>query len=112
MRLPVDDALYRVDARYLGPKGWSLPWQARYASYGIGFLIFLATMAIVHRAIPFPASAVIALAVTVAATTLLSRRIDHERPARTVVQGFWSEVTAARPPAAVSTVVRAPKVRR
>lgn len=112
MKLPTDDSLYRVDARWLGPRSWTLPWQARYSAYGTGFLVFLACMALVHRAVPFPLSGAIALGLTVGITTLLHRRIDHERPLRTVVGGFWSEVTAARPPASQTCQLRTPKVRR
>lgn len=34
-----DDEVYRVDAVWLGPRGMTLPWSARYTAYGIWLVL-------------------------------------------------------------------------
>lgn len=42
MRVTTDDALRRVDARWLGVPGWTFPWRPiRYGAYGVGIPIAL-----------------------------------------------------------------------
>jgi hypothetical protein len=37
MHVSTDDALRRVDARWLGVPGFTFPWRpTRYAAYGVG----------------------------------------------------------------------------
>ena len=45
MRVSTDDALRRVDARWLGVPGWTFPWRpTRYSAYGIGAPIAIAVI--------------------------------------------------------------------
>ena len=57
MRLRPDDEVYRVDAVWLGPRGMTLPWSARYSAYGIWLVLFIGILAIegllpMHVSIP------------------------------------------------------------
>lgn len=114
MLLKNDDGLYRVDARWLGPRGMQLPWAARYSAYGVGFLLFLAGIEVVHKIGVglSPVSVGVALVSAIIITTLLHKRVDADRPVRSVLTGFWAEVTAGRPPASVHVEMKVPKRRR
>ena len=45
MLLRPDDEVYRVDAVWLGPRGLTLPWTARYSAYGIWLVLFVSDAA-------------------------------------------------------------------
>lgn len=103
MRLRNDDQLHSVSDVFLGPPGWSLPWQARYRAYGVGFVLFLGALAfeqVVGLGVSLTA-ACYALLFTVGATTGLMRVVTFDRPLRSLVVTFWAELTAPRPPATV-----------
>lgn len=36
-----DDDVYRVNTVWLGPKDWTLPWTARYQTYGLVLVFFV-----------------------------------------------------------------------
>ena len=42
-----DDEVYRVDAVWLGPQGFTLPWSARYSAYGIWLMLFVSLVILV-----------------------------------------------------------------
>jgi hypothetical protein len=97
MRLVPDDEVYRVHAVWLGPRGFTLPWTARYSAYGIWLLLFTGVLA-VEAVLPVPVSVppVWEVVVTVLATYAVMGLVDHERPVGSVWQLVRSEVRAPR----------------
>lgn len=97
MLLRPDDEVYRVDAVWLGPRGLTLPWSARYTAYGIWLVLFVGIL-LVEAVLPMEVSvppvweAVLAILATYAVTGV----IDHERPLRSVVQVVAAELRAPR----------------
>jgi hypothetical protein len=94
-----DDEVYRVDAVWLGPRGLTLPWAARYSAYAIWLLLFM-TALLVEAILPIPVSIppVWEFVLTVLATYAVTGVIDHERPVVTAWQLLRTETTAPRPP--------------
>ena len=116
MRLRPDDEVYRVDAVWLGPKGLTLPWSARYSAYGIWLVLFVAVL-LVEAALPMRVSVppVWELVLTILATYALTGVIDHDRPLVSVWHLLRAEATAPRPSRAVRpmrTSASAVRVRR
>ena len=97
MLLRPDDEVYRVDAVWLGPRGATLPWSARYSAYGIWVVLFVGVL-IVEAALPMRMSIppVWELVLTILATYALTGVIDHERPLGSVWQLVRAEATAPR----------------
>ena len=99
MRLRPDDEVYRVDAVWLGPQGFTLPWVARYSAYGIWLTLFVAVLlfeAVTPLTVGIPP--MWEFVFTVLATYALMGVVDHERPVATVVQtvtGRAARTTAA-----------------
>jgi hypothetical protein len=96
-----DDEVYRVDAVWLGPRGLTLPWTARYSAYGIWLVLFV-TVLLVEAILPIGVSVppVWELVLTILATYAVTGVIDHDRPVVSVWQLLVAEVTAPRPPRA------------
>jgi hypothetical protein len=92
-----DDEVYRVDAVWLGPRGLTLPWSARYSAYGIWLVLFVGAL-LVEAALPMRVSVppVWELVLSILATYALTGVIDHDRPVVTVWQLLRAEVTAPR----------------
>ena len=109
-----DDELYRVDAVWLGPRGFTLPWSARYSAYGIWLVLFLAILA-AEAVLPLRVSVppVWELVVSVLATYAVTGVIDHDRPLASVGQVLRAEATIPRPArrAAAPVVVDLRRVR-
>jgi hypothetical protein len=99
MRVTPDDEVYRVHAVWLGPRGLTLPWTARYSAYGIWLLLFMAVLA-AEAVLPVPVSVppIWELVVTVLATYAVMGLVDHDRPVGTVWQLVRNEVAAPRAP--------------
>lgn len=99
MRLTTDDDALTVSNVFLGPKGYRLPFQARYSAYGIGFGLLVALVAIERRiGIPMGIwTTIYTVVVVVFLTRTIGRFIDFERPVRSIVTTFVHEVTAPRP---------------
>lgn len=97
MRLRPDDDVYRVRAVWLGPRGLSLPWTARYLAYGIWLLVFAVVLG-VEWVSPLDVGVppVWEVVLSVLATYWLMGFVDHERPPRSLVQLIRNEVTAPR----------------
>ena len=115
MLIRPDDDVYRVDAVWLGPRGLTLPWSARYSAYGIWLILFLSVLAI-EAVLPIGISVppVWEFVLTVLATYGLSAVMDDERPLASVWQTLIVEVTApraAKPTRAVSFNPNKVKVR-
>jgi hypothetical protein len=99
MRLRPDDEVYRVDAVWLGPRGLTLPWSARYSAYGIWVVLFTSVL-LVEAVLPMRVSMppVWELVLSILATYALTGVIDHDRPLVSVWQLVRAEVSAPRPP--------------
>lgn len=97
MILRPDDDVYRVDAVWLGPKGMTLPWSARYSAYGIWIFTFLGILT-VEAILPMDISIppVWELVISILATYALTGVIDHDRPVGSVLQLVVSEVRSPR----------------
>jgi hypothetical protein len=98
MRIRPDDDVYRVNAVWLGPKGLTFPWTARYLAYGSWLLIFcviLAIEAITPLSVGVPPLWEITISVLV--TYGLMGMVDHDRPVKSVAEMLYAEVSAPRP---------------
>lgn len=98
MRLSVDDEVYRVDAVWLGPRNWTLPWRARYSAYGVGVIVFI-LMQTVERRVGVGLSfwvIMFSLLATVALTRGILALIDYERPLMSIMTAAAHEIGAPR----------------
>jgi hypothetical protein len=117
LRIRTDDDIYRVDAVWLGPPRATFPWRATYASYLVGFLIFLFVLFVQRRiGIAFDILPTAwALVITVFLTRVISRKVNYEKGVVHLFQHFWYEVTGPRAASAGSGAqlgVRHVRVRR
>jgi hypothetical protein len=98
MLLRPDDDVYRVDAVWLGPRGLTLPWTARYSAYGIWLMLFVSVL-LVEALLPMSVSVppVWELVLTILATYAVTGVIDHDRPVVSVWHLLRCELTAPRP---------------
>ena len=98
MHVSTDDALRRVDARWLGVPGFTFPWRpTRYAAYGVGVPITIVVIFAVTRLFGSGFwTLVYGLCIAIAATTYLMRMVDDERPASTMAPLVWAELGAPR----------------
>lgn len=95
MRIETDDELYRVDAVWLGPKGFTFPWRIRYVQWGIGFASFFLLLSIVREFFPFGFFTVAWTIIgTVLITKAISSFIDAERPIGQMIALTASELAA------------------
>jgi len=97
MRVRPDDDVYRVNAVWLGPKGLTFPWTARYLAYGSWLLIFcaiLAVEAITPLSVGVPPLWEVTISVLV--TYGLMGLVDHDRPVKSVAEMLLAEVSAPR----------------
>ncbi len=87
-----------MDAVWLGPRGLTLPWSARYSAYGIWLVLFVGVL-LVEAVLPMRVSVppVWELVLTILATYALTGVIDHDRPLVSVWHLVRAEVTAPRP---------------
>jgi hypothetical protein len=119
VRLRPDDEVYRVDAVWLGPRGLTLPWSARYSAYAIWLVLFVGVL-VVEAVLPMRVSVppVWELVLTILATYAITGVVDHERPLVSVWQLLRAEATAPRPRGrdrpvrATRTTVTAVRVRK
>jgi hypothetical protein len=97
MRIRPDDDVYRVRAVWLGPRGLTLPWAARYLAYGVWLAVFLLMLA-VEWLTPLTVGVppVWEVALSVLATYWLMGFVDHDRPPGSLVALLRAEVSAPR----------------
>ncbi len=97
MLIRPDDEVYRVDAVWLGPRGFTLPWSARYSAYGIWLVVFVSVL-LVEAALPMRVSVppVWELVLSILTTYALTGVIDHDRPLVSVWELLRNEVSAPR----------------
>ncbi len=87
MRLRTDDDIYRARLVYLGPPGYTLPFQLPYAQYGL-FLLLVPLFVFIHWTFTlhvdlFPAWEI---ALAMVSTSYIFRHVDPDRPARKVIR--------------------------
>jgi len=112
VRVVPDDEVYRVNTVWLGPRGLTFPWTARYLAYATWlatFLVVLLVEAITPLDVGVPP--VWEIAVTTLFTYALMGFVDHERPVRAVWQTFLADLTAPRPQARRLSTRTTPNVR-
>ena len=99
MLIRPDDEVYRVDAVWLGPRGLTLPWAARYSAYGIWVVLFVGIL-LIEAILPMSVSVppVWELVLSILATYALTGVIDHERPLSSAWRTLLAELTAPRAP--------------
>lgn len=114
MLLPNDDDTAHVDNIYLGPRGWALPWQARYSAYGVGLALALAAFTIESRIgiRMSPWSIIWTVIIIVALTRWIGRQVSFETPLAALLMILRHELTAPRPPSKQHTAsIRPGKLR-
>jgi hypothetical protein len=99
MLIRPDDEVYRVDAVWLGPRGVTLPWAARYSAYGIWVVLFVGIL-LVEAILPMSVSVppVWELVLSILATYAVTGVVDHERPLSSAWRTLISELIAPREP--------------
>ena len=112
MLLRPDDDVYRVDAVWLGPRGLTLPWSARYTAYGIWLVLFVSIL-LVEAVLPMRVSVppVWETVLSVLATYAVTGVVDHERPLSSLLQLVRAELRAPRSSAERSRRLSATSVR-
>jgi hypothetical protein len=87
VRLRTDDDIYRARLVYLGPPGYTLPFQLPYAQYGL-FLVLVPLYMGIHYLITFTFDPVPAweIALAMVTTSFIWRYVDPDRPARMVIR--------------------------
>jgi hypothetical protein len=97
MRLYADDDVRRVNAVWLGPRGWTFPFAARYLAWGLWFAIFLGILAF-EAVTPLDVSYVPVWegCIAVLASTALMMLVDHDNPISAVLRDFRTELTGPR----------------
>ncbi len=98
-RLVPDDDVYRARLVYLGPPGYTLPWQVSYAQYGTFIALvplFLLARFLLTWQIPLiPMWEACGAWFT---ATLIFRYVDADRPARSVVGMLLTDWRAVAEP--------------
>lgn len=97
--LETDDDIYRVDDRYLGPPGRTLPWQARYRAYALGIGVFVTVLVLARSVLHIPMSfklLIILLALTVVVTVRVMRKVTPERPMRSILRAAANDLRSPR----------------
>jgi hypothetical protein len=107
MRLRTDDDIYRARLVYLGPPGYTLPFQLPYAQYGL-FILLVPLFMLIHYAFTlhfdlFPAWEI---ALAMVATSYIFRHVDPDRPARMVIRTALTDWRSSREPAVEQRVPR------
>jgi hypothetical protein len=97
MRVAPDDEVYRVNTVWLGPRGLTFPWTARYIAYAVWLMIFLLVLgveAVTPLNVGLPPIWEICIATLL--TYAVMGFVDHERPVRAVWQTFVADLSAPR----------------
>ena len=112
MRVAPDDEVYRVNTVWLGPRGFTFPWTARYLAYAVWLAAFLVIL-LVEAVTPLHVSALPVWEISIATlfTYAVMGLVDHERPISSVWQTFVADVSAPRRSTPRTTVTTTRKVR-
>jgi hypothetical protein len=112
MRVAPDDEVYRVNTVWLGPRGLTFPWTARYLAYAVWlvtFLFILGFEALTPLTVGLPP--VWEVCITTLFTYAVMGFVDHDRPVRSVWQTFVADLSAPRRSSASRSVTSTRKVR-
>jgi hypothetical protein len=112
MRVAPDDEVYRVNTVWLGPRGLTFPWTARYLAYAVWLITFLVIVGFeavtpIDMGIP----PVWEISITTLFTYAVMGFVDHDRPVRAVWQTFVAELSAPRRATSRPVVISTRKVR-
>ena len=99
MKLRTDDDIYRARLVYLGPPGYTFPFQLPYAQYGLFAVIAAACIAAGLALTGSWMSSGVAIAVAMFMTAYIWRHVDPDRPARKVIKVALTDWQRIRPPA-------------
>lgn len=111
MRVTPDDEVYRVNTVWLGPRGLTFPWTARYLAYAVwlvAFLLILLVEAVTPIDVGLPPVWEISIATLF--TYAVMGLVDHERPVASVWQTFIADICAPRSPSSPIMVTSTRKV--
>lgn len=112
MRVAPDDDVYRVNAVWLGPRGLTFPWTARYLAYAtwlVTFLVILLVEGITPLNVGMPP--VWEICIGTLFTYAVMSFVDHERPVRAVWRTFVADLGAPRPVTPGRPLRTSPRVR-
>jgi hypothetical protein len=112
MRVAPDDEVYRVNTVWLGPRGLTFPWTARYLAYAVWlmtFLVVIAFEALTPIGVSLPP--VWEISLTTLFTYFVMGYVDHERPVASVWQTFMADLSAPRRSNSRRVVTNTRKVR-
>lgn len=99
MDLRTDDDIYRARLVYLGPPGYTVPFQLPYAQYGLFAVLAAALITVGVLLTGSWMSSGVAIAVAMFLTSYIWRFVDPDRPARTVIKVALTDWRRIRPPA-------------
>lgn len=91
-RVSTDDPVFRIRQVWLGPTGWSFPFQARYLAWALWFVLFvglwigMALLGILGGIIP-----VWPMSLSVVLTYALMSTVDHEVTLRALIRTVRAE---------------------
>ncbi|KAF0794746.1 MULTISPECIES: hypothetical protein [unclassified Streptomyces] len=110
--MEMDDELYEVDSVYLGPRGLTLLWRARYQAYGVGVLLTIALLAML-KVVGLSGFWPIAFGMigVIWATREIGKKITHEKGVREFLVEFVAEIRTPRPVPVPAPVTTAPALR-
>lgn len=112
MRVAPDDEVYRVNTVWLGPRGLTFPWTARYLAYAVWLITFLVVIgfeAVTSIGVGVPPTWEIVI--TTLFTYFVMGFVDHERPVAAVWQTFRADLSAPRRAASRPVLTSTRKVR-
>jgi hypothetical protein len=98
MKLRTDDDIYRARLVYLGPPGYTFPFQLRYAQYGLFIVLAAGFTAAAVMLTGTLKSAGVALAAAIFMTYLIWRQVDPDRPVRAVIRVALTDWRSIQPP--------------
>lgn len=92
-----DDEIYRVNGIWMGPPKLTMPFRARYVTWGVGITLSLVVFALVRIWFPMGFwSLAWSLVIAVALTRYIGSKITHERPLSAVGMQFVREINTPR----------------
>lgn len=92
-----DDDVYNVNGIFLGPRGTTLPWAARYQAYGVFAVIFPVVLLVDAIIGGLSVPPIWPLVLSVLGTYGVMGIVDHDRPVRTVLSSALADTRALRP---------------
>ena len=112
MRVTPDDEGYRVNTVWLGPRGLTFPWTARYLAYAV-WLVAFGLILLVEAVTPIDVGLPPVWEISIATlfTYAVMGLVDHDRPVGSVWQTFVADISAPRRTSSPTMVTSTRKVR-